>query len=51
MAGDPEQPEPEGREPVAEFEELADAIAALWAVEGGERVPVHIERPGAPPER
>jgi hypothetical protein len=47
-----EQPAPdEGREAVAEFVELEDALEALWRVHGGERVPVHIERHGTPPGR
>jgi hypothetical protein len=39
---------PDGREPVASFAELKDALAALWAADGGQPVAVHIERPGAP---
>jgi hypothetical protein len=40
----------EGREPEG-FLELSDAIAALWAADGGEQGPVHVERPGTPQGR
>jgi hypothetical protein len=40
---------PEGRESVAEFIELADALAAPWVAHGGERVQVQVERHSATP--
>ena len=39
---------PDGREAVASFAELADALAALWEADGGEKVAVQVERSGGP---